>query len=765
MLCVPCASSESLASDFCNFFYTRFDVAALASPPTTKFDLGGARRLSSKKHCNQSPSAPLCLRQESHSNGNGNVNGNGSSPSSVAGMWHRGAKAQAWSISPGLIAEPFSRSSEQTLDVLKPPQKTIDVIKQSQKTVKVCFTESKPSEQTLASQFTGIKPSGQTPEGQVTGIKPSEQTPEAQFTGINSDEHLSQAPFNGVKPSEGAREAPITDTNLCQQTQNNYPTLSRNEPSKHTSESQFTRIEPSQHSPDYLSTGMNSSAQNVEHRVTGVVPSEQTLEAEYTGINSNQEIWIKPSPRTQKAQLNGIRVSDSSLDAGSQGLWEGNKSVINGSHFHSKGNGAQHEDMEDEVHENGFVGNVRQSYRQMHDAAQHSYMEDNKHLVKGSHRDVATPLHMEGQVLGRKYVINGSHLQRQRHVTQHPEVGEQMLQVLNLTMEETRQPKEPIVVSSVSQPTNKVAAIRLPAYRTPFLRSSVKVSESILYLESLGADCSRLIREDPSVVTCDAKRLRELVCALEQYGLKWNDLGRIFNLCPKILHLSPERDLKLVTSFLFDEVGLSPKDFSKVTRRCPRLLACEVNEQLWPTLRFLRTLGFSKMGQVVSNNATLLSFSVEKKLVPKLRYLESLGFTYREAVSMVVRFPAIFNYSSKENLQPKYNYLVHEMGGKNKDLLAFPQYFGYSLEKRIRPRHQCIAKQDVSLSLQAMLKLSEAEFNAKFQCVSRSDHLSKDVFVPLETSDAKFHECALESLKFVSFNNPGTPVLVGAQRC
>lgn len=757
MLCMPCASSESLASDSCNLFYTR---SALASSPTTKFDLVGARRLSSKKHCNQSPSAPLCLRQESHSNVNGNVNGNGSSPSSVAGMWHRGAKAQAWSISPGLIAEPFIRSSEQTLDVLKAPQKTIDVIKQSQKTLKVCFTESKPSEQTLESQFTGIKPSGKTPEAQFTGIKPSEQTHEAQFTGINTDEHPSQAPFNGAKPSEVA--PPITDTNLCQQTQNNYPTLFGNESSKHASESQFTRIEPSQHSPDYLSTGMYSSAQNVKHHFTGVVPSEQTLEAEYTGINSNQDIWIKPSSRTQRAQLNGIKFSDSSMDAGLQGLCEGNKSVINGSRFHSKRNGAQHEDMEDEVHENGFVGNFRQSYRQMPDAAQHSYIEDDKHLVKGSHRDGATPLHMEGQVLGREYVINGSHSQRPRHVTQHPEVGEQ---VLNFTMEETRQPKEPVVVSSVSQSANKVAAIRLPAYRTPFLRSSVKVSESILYLESLGADCSRLIREDPSVVTCDAKRLRELVCALEHYGLKWNDLGRIFNLCPKILHLSPERDLKLVTSFLFDEVGLSPKDFSKVTRRCPRLLACEVNEQLWPTLRFLRTLGFSKMGQVVSNNATLLSFSVEKKLVPKLRYLESLGFTYREAVSMVVRFPAIFNYSSKENLQPKYNYLVHEMGGKSKDLLAFPQYFGYSLEKRIRPRHRCIVKQDVSLSLQAMLKLSEAEFNAKFQCVSRLDHLSKDVFAPLETSDAKFHECALESLKFVSFNNPGTPVLVGAQRC
>lgn len=316
--------------------------------------------------------------------------------------------------------------------------------------------------------------------------------------------------------------------------------------------------------------------------------------------------------------------------------------------------------------------------------------------------------------------------------------------------------KEPINDSDI----DSMSVVRLPVYRTSGGANwSSRLTEGILYLDSMGVDSSRLIKEELTTMTYDIKRLRELVRVLEGLGLHWKDLGKVFNLCPRIIHLCPVKDIKLVTNFLFDEVGLLPKDLSKVIKRCPRLLACDVVEQLLPTLLFLRTLGYSNMGQVVANNATLLSLDVEKKLIPKMEYLESLGFTNREVVSMVNRFPALFNYNVKENLEPKYEYLVHEMGGSNKDLLAFPQYFGYSLLKRIIPRYQCISKQNVSLSIQAMLKLSEAEFIARFYSVCDPAASSKQ-----ETSDVEICDCALESTKFASLNYPIKPILEGAQR-
>jgi mTERF domain-containing protein len=99
--------------------------------------------------------------------------------------------------------------------------------------------------------------------------------------------------------------------------------------------------------------------------------------------------------------------------------------------------------------------------------------------------------------------------------------------------------------------------------------------------------------------------------------------------------------------------------------------------------------------------------------VPKIDYLQSLGFTNEEEIRALIRFPAIFNYSVEKNLQPKYAYLVEDMGRGLDDLKAFPQYFGYSLESRIQPRHQFLKEQNLVLSLPNILRPSDEEFYAR----------------------------------------------------
>ncbi|MCO5546888.1 hypothetical protein L7F22_000325 [Adiantum nelumboides] len=283
----------------------------------------------------------------------------------------------------------------------------------------------------------------------------------------------------------------------------------------------------------------------------------------------------------------------------------------------------------------------------------------------------------------------------------------------------------------------KVAALRVPSYRMPmYLQDSPR--DSVCYLASLEVDCDKIFQFEPAVKSCTLKQIKAMVSALEGYGVNCKDAGRIFNLCPKVLLLDAEKDLKIATSFLFYEAGLLPKDFGKVIRRCPRLLMMGIDTQLRPTLSFLRSLGFGRMGHAIANNPSLLSYDVETKLLPRMRLLESWGFAYREAAAMVVRFPAIFNYSAVENLQCKYDYLIHEIKAGKRDLLAFPQYFGYSLESRIRPRHQRLAKLNVSLSIQAMLTLSDWEFNTKFSIVDgasavrRKDEISDSLYESIE---------------------------------
>lgn len=620
------------------------------------------------------------------------------SPSWVAGMCHGGAKAP--------VAEQAFKApvAEQTSSGSQPLTKTLGVVKQYHKVPKVEF-------------LTGSKPSPQS----SSRVKPPIRNFEEQLAVLERIQLQSQMPCKGSDLSEEAQETHKFDISTAQQKGNHhvavrYESINQAVNSRHLSFHQSVESQCS---------GASPSASYVDYRRAGLMRTELVVEAIFTG---HDPVWNEPFSGVHGVWLSKNHNVGPPLGGSKQVLHQLGNSGINGSYHQNETDGFEGNAERDEAQRNAHQTSACQEGRQLHNSIQ---------------------LDKEDSCTRNKNLLNGF---RKGYGIESSNVGEPAFTTTTL---EGMQTKESVNVSSAFR---KVACIRMPVYRTstPLRRS---LSDTIFYLESLGADCSRLFRDDPTAMTCTVRQLRALVCALERLGLKSNDFGRIFNLCPKVLHLKPD-GLKAVTSFLFIEAGLTRKDFGKVIRRCPRLLVIDIHEQLRPTLSFLRNLGYSNMGQVISNNPTLLSFSVEKKLVPKLRFLESLGFTYREAASMVVRFPAIFNYSISDNLQPKYDYLVHEMGGRNKDLLAFPQYFGYSLETRIRPRHECVAKLDFSLSIQAILKLSDAEFDARFLPGGGHNHPPKVLSVSPETSHSMLQDCVLDSVKCVSFEHPEVRVLV-----
>lgn len=234
--------------------------------------------------------------------------------------------------------------------------------------------------------------------------------------------------------------------------------------------------------------------------------------------------------------------------------------------------------------------------------------------------------------------------------------------------------------------------------------------EKLSWLELIGVDYRKALRINPSIGSTSLQSIQNVVHFLQQTGLHYEDLGRIFGMCPHVLTSSIDHDLMPVFNFLLREVKIPQEHIRKTINRCPRLLTCSVKDRLRPALYYLQRLGFPKIHFLDCSNTVLLASSVEKTLVPKLEYLKSLGFSHKEAVKMVTRAPGIFTYSINNSLQPKFDYLINKIGRRHADLLRFPQYFSFSLEKRIKPRHRLLLEYNVSLPLPTMLKAPDRDF-------------------------------------------------------
>lgn len=111
--------------------------------------------------------------------------------------------------------------------------------------------------------------------------------------------------------------------------------------------------------------------------------------------------------------------------------------------------------------------------------------------------------------------------------------------------------------------------------------------------------------------------------------------------------------------------------------------------------------------------------------MPRIEFLKNMGFSHRDALTMFRRFPQLFCYSIKENLEPKFNYFFVEMGRELKELKEFPHYFSFSLENRIKPRHQSCVEKGVCFPLPVLLKTSALQFQGRLEvCCNASMPIS-----------------------------------------
>ncbi|GMY25350.1 transcription termination factor MTEF1, chloroplastic [Fagus crenata] len=240
--------------------------------------------------------------------------------------------------------------------------------------------------------------------------------------------------------------------------------------------------------------------------------------------------------------------------------------------------------------------------------------------------------------------------------------------------------------------------------------------EKMLYLDSIGLDFLPLINHHPPIISTSLSDIKSTVdYVTSTVNLTSIEFRRIVGMCPEIL-TSRVSDIVPIFTFLLREARVNGSDLKRVINRRPRLLACSVELRLRPTLYFLQSIGISE----VHKHTALLSCSVEDKLIPRIEYFEKIGFSRRDSVSLFRRFPQLFNYSVKQNFEPKFDYFVVEMGRELKELKEFPQYFSFSLENRIKPRHQCCVEKGVCFPLPVLLKTSEEQFRDRLEVCCNS---------------------------------------------
>ncbi|KAI3791598.1 hypothetical protein L2E82_05448 [Cichorium intybus] len=266
-------------------------------------------------------------------------------------------------------------------------------------------------------------------------------------------------------------------------------------------------------------------------------------------------------------------------------------------------------------------------------------------------------------------------------------------------------------------PSSKTSLISLPLPPKPSppqptstttTTTTTDLQEKLFYLDSIGIDLIPLLTTHPPLLTTSLSHIKSTISFLSTtIPLSPPALDRLISLCPEILTLPLSSIISTIT-FLLREAHVRSHHLRRVIHRRPRLLTSDVKTRLRPTLYFLQgTIGISE----ISKHTHLLSCSVEDKLLPRIEYFhENIGIPYSDTLLIFRRFPSLFCYSIKENLEPKFNYFVVEMGRDSKELVEFPQYFSFSLENRIKPRHRRCSEKGVCLPLPAMLRSSEKRF-------------------------------------------------------
>ncbi|PKU73779.1 hypothetical protein MA16_Dca020778 [Dendrobium catenatum] len=137
----------------------------------------------------------------------------------------------------------------------------------------------------------------------------------------------------------------------------------------------------------------------------------------------------------------------------------------------------------------------------------------------------------------------------------------------------------------------------------------------------------------------------------------------------------------------FESKGFSNIHFPRLFHLCPQMFSsADLNRTIAPVFSFL----ISELGASTEH------------LDLGSGFWRAWVFLTRNPLGFADDFRLFFD-SEENNLRPKFEYLLYEMGGSVEEVKRFPQYFGFCLKKRIVPRHLHLKQRNIRPSLKWML--------------------------------------------------------------
>ncbi|CAA7028132.1 unnamed protein product [Microthlaspi erraticum] len=254
----------------------------------------------------------------------------------------------------------------------------------------------------------------------------------------------------------------------------------------------------------------------------------------------------------------------------------------------------------------------------------------------------------------------------------------------------------------------KTITRKFPAFPYYSLDGKIKpVVEFLLHLGIPKSDIPTILCKRPQICGISlTDNLKPTMAFLETLGIDKTQWAKIISRFPAILTYSRQK-LTSTVDFL-TQTGLSQEQIGKILTRCPNIMSYSVEEKLRPTMEYFESLNVN-VAVLLHRCPQTFGLSIESNLKPVTEFFLEKGYGIDEIGVMISRYGALYTFSLKENLMPKWDYF-QTMDYPNSELVKFPQFFGYSLQERIKPRYELVKRSGVRLLLNQVLSLSGVEF-------------------------------------------------------
>lgn len=158
------------------------------------------------------------------------------------------------------------------------------------------------------------------------------------------------------------------------------------------------------------------------------------------------------------------------------------------------------------------------------------------------------------------------------------------------------------------------------------------------------------------------------------------DLGKVIAAYPSVLLLDAEKQILPAAKYLMNELGIWEDDLPRVLQLYPALLGMSVDE-MEKRASYLRSLEVRQenLGSIFRSFPALLTLDVEKQMIPVVRFLRSIGIA--NVGRFVTRLPPVLGYSVEADLQPKWEFIQSALVDPRFELTRFPAYFSYPLDR------------------------------------------------------------------------------------